>query len=274
VPPSMRSTPPGSRWRSTRRCKENGISREAQTPGHRSTSSRRPGGGQVPTRSCGPDRKNSTRVRRTTSSQGLEVEAYAKLKPFRQALRHDHGGNSSPLTDGPRRWSSAPRTRRELGLRPLGFLRAYAYAAVDPSCSSCRRPRSPRPRRSSARMAVGRHRLASRSTRPCRPGALEFQPVVQEVRHRLPGRPSRSRTFPTRRSTRAGAASRSPPLRATAQRMCTRRCGTGGEEQEHCLISICAAAPGRGLYPERPRWSLTVEVGPDGRHLLYDFRRA
>jgi acetyl-CoA acyltransferase len=62
------------------------------------------------------------------------VESYAKLKP---AFDRKHGsitaGNASPLTDG----ASALLIMREskakaLGLTPLGFLKSYAYAAVDP----------------------------------------------------------------------------------------------------------------------------------------------
>jgi acetyl-CoA acyltransferase len=61
-------------------------------------------------------------------------ESYAKLSP---AFDRRHGtitaGNSSPLTDG----ASALLLMREakakaLGYLPLGYLRSYAYAAVDP----------------------------------------------------------------------------------------------------------------------------------------------
>ena len=63
------------------------------------------------------------------------VESYAKLKP---AFDRQHGtitaGNASPLTDG----ASALLVMREakakaLGLTPLGYLRSWSYAAVDPS---------------------------------------------------------------------------------------------------------------------------------------------
>jgi acetyl-CoA acyltransferase len=62
------------------------------------------------------------------------IESYAKLSP---AFDRNHGtitaGNSSPLTDG----ASALLLMREskakaLGFLPLGYLRSYAYAAVDP----------------------------------------------------------------------------------------------------------------------------------------------
>jgi acetyl-CoA acyltransferase len=62
------------------------------------------------------------------------LESYAKLPP---AFDRNHGtitaGNASPLTDG----ASALLLMREskaksLGYLPLGYLRSYAYAAVDP----------------------------------------------------------------------------------------------------------------------------------------------
>ena len=64
-----------------------------------------------------------------------KVESYAKLEP---AFDRQHGsvtaGNSSPLTDG----ASALLLMREdkaksLGLPPLGYLRSWAYAALDPA---------------------------------------------------------------------------------------------------------------------------------------------
>jgi acetyl-CoA acyltransferase len=64
-----------------------------------------------------------------------ELEKYAKLKP---AFDRKHGtvtaGNSSPLTDG----ASALLLMREdkakaLGLEVLGFIRSYAFAALDPA---------------------------------------------------------------------------------------------------------------------------------------------
>lgn len=62
------------------------------------------------------------------------VDAYAKLKPvFDRKYGSVTAGNSSPLTDG----ASALLLMREakakaLGYEPLGYLRSWAYAALDP----------------------------------------------------------------------------------------------------------------------------------------------
>src|SRR3954465_1850857 len=64
-----------------------------------------------------------------------KIDGYAKLKPvFDRKYGSITAGNSSPLTDGAAALVICAEARaRELGLAPLGFLRAYAYAAVDPA---------------------------------------------------------------------------------------------------------------------------------------------
>jgi acetyl-CoA acyltransferase len=62
-------------------------------------------------------------------------EAYAKLKP---AFDGRHGtvtaGNSSPLTDGASAVLLMTESKaRSLGYEPLGYLRSWAYAALDPA---------------------------------------------------------------------------------------------------------------------------------------------
>jgi acetyl-CoA acyltransferase len=67
---------------------------------------------------------------RTDSS----LEALAKLKPvFDRRYGSLTAGNSSPLTDGGSAVLMMTEERaKALGYQPLGYLRAYAYAAVDP----------------------------------------------------------------------------------------------------------------------------------------------
>ncbi|MEI6225348.1 MAG: acetyl-CoA C-acyltransferase FadI [Deltaproteobacteria bacterium] len=62
---------------------------------------------------------------------------YAALASLRPVFDKRYGtitaGNSSPLTDGAAAVILMSEGRaRELGVKPLGFLRAYAYAATDP----------------------------------------------------------------------------------------------------------------------------------------------
>jgi acetyl-CoA acyltransferase len=65
---------------------------------------------------------------------GTTFEALAALKPvFDRRYGTITAGNASPLTDGAAAVILMSEGRaRELGVTPLGFLRAYAYAATDP----------------------------------------------------------------------------------------------------------------------------------------------
>jgi acetyl-CoA acyltransferase len=63
------------------------------------------------------------------------LESYAKLKP---AFDRKHGtitaGNASPLTDGASALLLMSEAKaKSLGLSPLGYIRSYAFAALDPA---------------------------------------------------------------------------------------------------------------------------------------------
>jgi acetyl-CoA acyltransferase len=143
VPPALKEPSTGLTMGESaeKMAKENGITREAQDEfAHRShvNAARAYSEGKlrdevmevvVPpkyTESIAEDnlvRKDST------------LEGYAKLRPvFDRKYGTVTAGNSSPLTDG----ASALLVMREdraraLGLTPLGYLRSWAYAALDPS---------------------------------------------------------------------------------------------------------------------------------------------
>jgi acetyl-CoA acyltransferase len=68
-------------------------------------------------------------VRRDSTPEG-----YARLKPaFDRAYGTVTAGNSSPLTDGASALLLMTESKAEaLGYEPLGYLRSWAYAALDP----------------------------------------------------------------------------------------------------------------------------------------------
>jgi len=63
------------------------------------------------------------------------VEAYARLKPaFDRKYGTVTAGNSSPLTDGAAALLLMTESKaRSLGYEPLGYLKSWAYAALDPA---------------------------------------------------------------------------------------------------------------------------------------------
>ncbi|HUP64719.1 MAG TPA: acetyl-CoA C-acyltransferase FadI [Thermoanaerobaculia bacterium] len=120
--------------------KENGISREAQDrfalqSHHRAAAAHQSGrfAGEVMTVMVPPkyetvvDTDNIVRAETT-------LDALAKLKPvFDRKYGTITAGNSSPLTDGAAAVLLMSEARaKELGVQPIGFLKSYAYAALDP----------------------------------------------------------------------------------------------------------------------------------------------
>ncbi len=142
VPPAIREFSTGlSMGQSAEKmAKENGISRQAQDEiAHRSHSRASAAwkaghfAEEVMTVYAGskfePVREDNL-VRHDSA-----LEGYARLKP---AFDRQHGtvtaGNSSPLTDGAAALIlMSEHKAHELGLTPLGYVRSYAFAAVDPN---------------------------------------------------------------------------------------------------------------------------------------------
>ena len=81
-----------------------------------------------------PPRYEKVAARDNIVRQDTTVEALSQLRPvFDKRYGSITAGNASPLTDGAAAVIlMAEEKAKALGLRPLGYLRAYAYAALDP----------------------------------------------------------------------------------------------------------------------------------------------
>jgi acetyl-CoA acyltransferase len=81
-----------------------------------------------------PPRYERTSAKDNVVRKDTTVEALAQLKPvFDRKYGTITAGNASPLTDGAAALVIMSEEKaKALGLAPLGFLRSYAYAALDP----------------------------------------------------------------------------------------------------------------------------------------------
>ena len=121
--------------------KENGISREAQDAfAHRSHSKAAKAWAdgtfaKEVMRVLVPPKFDNAIAEDNTVRKDSTIEGYAKLKPvFDRKYGSITAGNSSPLTDGAAALVLMSEEKaKALGMKPLGYLRAYAYAAVDPN---------------------------------------------------------------------------------------------------------------------------------------------
>jgi acetyl-CoA acyltransferase len=121
--------------------KENGISREAQDAwAHRSHSNAARAWADGTFRHevmrvLVPPQFEEVVAEDNIVRKDSQLDAYAKLKPvFDRKYGSITAGNSSPLTDGAAALVvMAEEKARALGMRPLGFVKEYAYAAVDPA---------------------------------------------------------------------------------------------------------------------------------------------
>ncbi len=81
-----------------------------------------------------PPRYDKVSARDNVVRKDTSVEALAQLRPvFDRRYGTVTAGNASPLTDGAAALLMMSEDKaRALGIRPLGYVKAYAYAALDP----------------------------------------------------------------------------------------------------------------------------------------------
>ena len=120
--------------------KENGITREAQDKfalqsHHRAAEATASGRfkDEVMTVVVPPGYDNiveTDNLIRGDSTAGGNGQTAAGL---RSQVRNDHGGNASPLTDGAAAVLLMSEDKaKALGIKPIGFIKSYAFAATDP----------------------------------------------------------------------------------------------------------------------------------------------
>jgi acetyl-CoA acyltransferase len=119
----------------------NGISREAQdafaVASHQRAAAAWKGGrfdGEV-MHVAVPPRYDRVAGKDNIVREDTSAEALAQLRPvFDRRYGTITAGNSSPLTDGAAALVlTSEEKAKALGLRPLGYVRSYAYAALDPA---------------------------------------------------------------------------------------------------------------------------------------------
>ena len=150
IPPAIaeRSTGKTMGQHAEMMAKENEIPREAQDEfalrshqlaagGHR----RRPHPGGDRAGLHAPNRAGRS-PRTTTSAPDTTLEALAKLRPvFDKKYGSVTAGNACPITDGASALLIMSEEKaKALGYEPMGYIRGYAYAAVDPALAAADRP--------------------------------------------------------------------------------------------------------------------------------------
>ena len=136
------STPPACRWarrarRWPRRTRSRGAPRTRSRSCRTSARRRRWPTAASPSRSCRSSRRRATSSA-VLADNGVRVDPsldeLAALKPvFDRRYGTLTAGNSSPLTDGGAAvLLMSEEQARKLRLEPLGYIRSYAFAALDP----------------------------------------------------------------------------------------------------------------------------------------------
>jgi acetyl-CoA acyltransferase len=187
------------------------------------------------------------------------MEALAQLRPvFDRSYGTVTAGNSSPLTDGAAAVVlTSEEKARALGLKPLGYVRAYAYAALDPGDQLLQGPAYAAPRaldRAGLRLQdldlVDMHEAF----------AVQVLSNLQAFASRTFAEEKLGRSAPlgdvdpTRLNVNGGSIALGHPFAATGARMILQTLRELGRRKgSHALLTVCAAgALGAALVLDGP----------------------
>jgi acetyl-CoA acyltransferase len=175
------------------------------------------------------------------------LDALAQLKPvFDKRYGTITAGNSSPLTDGAAAVILMSEEKaRSLGVKPLGFIRAYAYAATDPGEQLLQGPAYAAP------VALDRARLALKDMDLVEMHEAFAAQVLSNLQafasrkfaeERLGRAEPLGEVDPARLNVNGGSIPLGHPFGATGARMITQALRELGRRKgAHALLTVCAA---------------------------------
>ena len=206
-----------------------------------------------------PPRYDRISSRDNVVREDTTIEALAQLRPvFDRRYGTITAGNSSPLTDGA---AAIVLTSEEkasaLGLRPLGFVRAYAYAGLDPSDQLLQGPAYAAPvalQRAGLRLAdmdlVDMHEAFAAQVL----SNLQAFASKRFAEERLGRAEPLGEIDPAKLNVNGGSIALGHPFAATGARMILQTLRELGRRKgAHALLTVCAAgALGAALVLDGP----------------------
>jgi len=193
-----------------------------------------------------PPRYAQVAARDNVVRDDTTVEALAKLPPvFDRKYGSVTAGNSSPLTDGAAAVILMSEEKaRALGLRPLAYLRSYAYAALDPAEQLLQGPAFAAPvALDRAGLSLGDMDLVDMHEAFAVQVLSNLQWFASRAFAERIGRPAPlGEVDPARLNVNGGSIALGHPFAATGARMLLQTAREMGRRKaRHALLTVCAA---------------------------------
>ncbi len=205
-----------------------------------------------------PPRYSRVSARDNIVRADTTVEALARLRPvFDRRYGTITAGNASPLTDGAAALIVMSEEKaRALGLRPLGFVRSYAYAALDPRDQLLQGPAYAAPvALDRAGLALGDMDLVDMHEAFAAQVLSNLQAFASQrfAEEKLGRAAPLGEVDPARLNVNGGSIALGHPFAATGARMILQTLHELGRRGgQHALLTVCAAgALGAAMVLER-----------------------